>query len=368
MPPSTRAFDVVLVTHLASPYQVELFDRVAQLNELKLAVYYLYRTHPARNWDGQQPQHHARFFREEPDALTRAANDFRSAQLAVFNFYTEPPVPSLLRLRAASRLPWAFWGERPGYRTPIWCGKLVRRWRLRALYRSNAPIWGIGRFAVEGYQREFGKKRDYRNLPYFSDLGRFERIRRETPSEPNERVILFSGALIARKGVDLLARAFVRAAREFPQLKLTILGDGELRNELRHVLVPVASQVQFLGFRDWAELPEVYASADILCVPSRYDGWGLVVPEGLAAGLPVIGTDRTGAALEFLETGRNGWLIRAGDGDALHAALRQAAMLPVGQLEAMAVAARQTVREHSIERGATRFIAAARAAVARWGR
>src|ERR1700751_4608744 len=77
------------------------------------------------------------------------------------------------------------------------------------------------------------------------------------------------------------------------------------------------SGVGFVGFRDWDELPREYAAANMLCVPSRYDGWGLVVPEGLAAGLPVIATDRMGAALEFVESGRNGWLIRAGGEEAL---------------------------------------------------
>ena len=92
-----------------------------------------------------------------------------------------------------------------------------------------------------------------------------------------------------------------------------IVGDGELRESLAQTLRPVSERVEFVGFKDWHELPGEYARADVLCVPSRYDGWGLVVPEGLASGLPVIATDRMGAALEFVENGRNGWLIPAGD-------------------------------------------------------
>ena len=45
---------------------------------------------------------------------------------------------------------------------------------------------------------------------------------------------------------------------------------------------PVADRVQFTGFRDWEDLPAEYGKADVLCVPSLHDGWGLVVPEGLA--------------------------------------------------------------------------------------
>jgi glycosyltransferase involved in cell wall biosynthesis len=120
-------------------------------------------------------------------------------------------------------------------------------------------------------------------------------------------------------------------------------------------LSTVRDRVDFVGFRDWRELPGEYACADVLCVPSRYDGWGLVVPEGLAAGLPVIGTDRMGAALEFVETGRNGWLVPVGDGEALLCAMREAALLPSSDLSGLGQRAQESVREHTLANGAARF-------------
>ena len=65
-----------------------------------------------------------------------------------------------------------FLGERPGFRKPEWIGRLRRRCYLSWLHASQAPIWGIGRFALERYQVEFGARRTYCNLPYFSDLER----------------------------------------------------------------------------------------------------------------------------------------------------------------------------------------------------
>jgi len=103
-------------------------------------------------------------------------------------------------------------------------------------------------------------------------------------------------------------------------------------------------------------LPAEYAAADVLCVPSRYDGWGLVVPEGLAAGLPVIATDRMGAALEFVESGKNGWLIRAGDEEALFEAMREAAVMAPLKLSEVSRRARESVREHTLRNGALRFV------------
>jgi glycosyltransferase involved in cell wall biosynthesis len=125
----------------------------------------------------------------------------------------------------------------------------------------------------------------------------------------------------------------------------------------------VRERVEFVGFKHWHELPEWYASADVLCVPSRYDGWGLVVPEGLAAGLPVIATDRMGAALEFVRTGRNGWLIPAGDEDAIYAAMREAALVSGAVLDQLGQQARLSVCEHTVSHGAERFVRYAREAM-----
>jgi len=104
----------------------------------------------------------------------------------------------------------------------------------------------------------------------------------------------------------------------------------------------------------------------VLCVPSRYDGWGLVVPEGLASGLPVIGTNRMGAALEFVESGRNGWLVSAGDQEALFAAMCEAALMPVDELREMGCRARQSVSAHTLRNGATRFVDYAQQVIAQW--
>jgi glycosyltransferase involved in cell wall biosynthesis len=92
----------------------------------------------------------------------------------------------------------------------------------------------------------------------------------------------------------------------------------------------------------------------------------MVVPEGLASGLPVIATDRTGAALEFVETGRNGWLITASDGDALFNAMREAVMMPGFKLAQLSQSAQQSIANHSLEQGATRFKEYAAQVVSRW--
>lgn len=346
---------VLVLTDCPSPYQVELFNELEAQGKCELEVAYLRAHDPARQWQAAEIRHASHELSN--GGMVRARESVGRADLVVFNYYLHANAERLIRERNAAGGPWCFWGERPGFHQPLWVGRLVRKWKLAALHASPAPVWGIGQFAIEGYRKEFGAQRDYFNMPYFSDLKRFAAPEREVK---RERVILFCGSLIARKGVDLLASAFVRL--DVANVRLRIVGDGPLRESLLQKLAPVRERVEFVGFKDWQELPREYAAADVLCVPSRYDGWGLVVPEGLAAGLPVIATDRMGAALEFVKTGKNGWLIPAGDEAALLGALREAAAgeLPAGM--------RESVREHTLENGAERFFRYAQEVVTRMTR
>lgn len=358
---------IVIITHIASPYQAELFNSIAALDGVEIQVVYLHRKSSFRLWAEAPLFHEASFLDDQSCVYEQALAKVLGADLTIFNYYAENTANNLLNQRAASGKPWAFWGERPGFQKPEWLGRLRRKFRLAQLHASQAPIWGIGQFAVDRYKSEFGLQHAYYNLPYFSDLERFQSIARKPRQLNSERVFLFSGSLIYRKGVDLLARAFVRLAKEAPNVRLKLMGTGELQRSLAKTLGPVSNRVEFLGFKDWAELPACYAEADVLCVPSRYDGWGLVVPEGLAAGLPVIGTNQMGAAIEFIKTGCNGWLLPAGDEGALFASLREAALLPAEKLVEYSDCARQSVVEHSLRHGAERFVTAARDILASWG-
>ncbi len=357
---------IVLLTHLTSPYQVEFFNAIARSGGCSLRVLYLYGQWPTRSWGQRKIDHDHLVLADEPEKYGTALPWVDAADLAVFNYYRHPFASRLMARRVRSGKPWCFWGERMGVTRWAWAGSFVRRWKLRALHRSAAPIWGIGQFAVDRYRQEFGERRRYVNLSYFSDLDRFQIGDRPAQGLHQPLTFLFSGALIARKGVDLLATAFARVAKEFPHTRLRILGDGPLRRPMEIELRDVASQVEFLGFKDWEELPAYYRQADVLCAPSRHDGWGLIVVEGLAAGLPVIGTDRTGAALDFVQSGSNGWLIPAGDAQELYSALRQAAQLNAAQWAGRSQAALQSVTRHTLADGVRKFLQAGAEAIELW--
>ena len=347
----TEGRRTVVVTHFPSPYQVELFNEVERQRPGLVKVLYLFRTASERSWSGV-PITHAHAYLDERDAAATAAADVLDADCVVFNYYNDRRAARLIRTRAAVGRPWCFWGERPGYRFPS-LARLVRLGRLGSLRGGTQPIWGIGQWAVDAYRSEFGRSRSYLNLPYYSDLNRFQALE---PAYARDQVtFLFSGALSHRKGVDLLATAFARLASEHPRVRLMIMGKGPREAQLRASL-GAHERVEWVGFKDWNDLPGVYQRAQILCVPSRHDGWGLVVPEGLAAGLPTISTTRTGAALDLIAPNSNGWLIPAGDDAALYHAMKQAATLSETDWLAMSRGARSSIAGHSLSNGAARLL------------
>ena len=165
--------NVVIITYIPSPYQVELFNAIALSGKFDLRVVYLQSNCDvpvARHWQQPEIQHDHVILGDGSKEQIEQYID--SCDLVVFNYYRHPLITQLIDRCLALDLPWCFWGERPGYQHPGLLGKLYRRWKLARLHRSAVPIWGVGIWGIDGYRSEFGD-RHYFNLPYFSNLSRF---------------------------------------------------------------------------------------------------------------------------------------------------------------------------------------------------
>lgn len=323
---------------------------------LDLKVYYVYPHESGRSWSSPQFQHQAGFLTGAKADLEEALAATNGCDLLVMAYYADPVSHALMTRRARSGSPWAFWGEKPGVHLQGLPGRLLRRWRLRVLRASSAPIWGIGSWAVDAYRREMGDRRHYRNLPYFSDLDRFRPSAAEAALSTAVR-FCFVGAISRRKGVDLILTAFRQLIEKHPNAghHLTITGEGPEGEFLRSQAIPLKGQVTFKGFADWPELPAAYSGHDCLIVPSRYDGWGMVVPEGLASGLPVIATTAMGAAIDLINHGSNGWRVPAGEVAALSEAMTEAANQIPNDRNGWRSRALASVGRHQLSAGVHQF-------------
>ena len=141
------------------------------------------------------------------------------------------------------------------------------------------------------------------------------------PEESPELYVLLVGAPWYLKGADLLIEAFRRLAPDFPQAKLKLLGyfpDGDKLHEL----IGGAPQIEVLKATSHPEALRIISGAAILVLPSRCEGMGRVLIEGMAAGVPLIGSNVGGIPF-MIRDGENGFLVPGGDARALEARLRE---------------------------------------------
>jgi glycosyltransferase involved in cell wall biosynthesis len=112
--------------------------------------------------------------------------------------------------------------------------------------------------------------------------------------------------------------------------------------------------VTFLGFRQNHELPALLTAADFFVLPSCHEPWGVVVSEAMACGLPVLLSDRVGAAYDLLEDRRNGFLVPYASDEAWRNALQACAIEPQ-KLGAMGSRSREMVRGWTCQRATEQF-------------
>lgn len=145
-------------------------------------------------------------------------------------------------------------------------------------------------------------------------------IRKQLGVSDQDVLLLFLGRLNRDKGVLDLATAFADVAAANSQLHLLLVGpdEGKLKEELEQISAAYQERIHFV---DYTDKPEAYfAAADVFCLPSYREGFGSVIIEAAACGLPAIGSRIYGISDAILE-GKTGIFFDAGDIDGLAAAI-----------------------------------------------
>jgi GalNAc-alpha-(1->4)-GalNAc-alpha-(1->3)-diNAcBac-PP-undecaprenol alpha-1,4-N-acetyl-D-galactosaminyltransferase len=137
----------------------------------------------------------------------------------------------------------------------------------------------------------------------------------------DDRHLLAVGKLTHQKGFDLLIRAFAQVKSRHPEWTLTILGEGEMRQELESLCAQ-------LSLEDLVSMPGAVKNvdaylrkADIFALTSRYEGFPVALGEAMACGVPVIATDCLSGPREMIHDGTDGMLVVPENVDALAVAL-----------------------------------------------
>jgi 1,2-diacylglycerol 3-alpha-glucosyltransferase len=158
-----------------------------------------------------------------------------------------------------------------------------------------------------------------------------------------KRVVLHVGRLSLEKRLDTVLEAMVRLAKEEPDLRLLIAGQGPASEHYKAMAksLGVSDRVVFAGFMSDDELAKAYASVEMLVIASTFETQGLVVLEALASGTPVAGI-RYRAIPEFVKEGKNGCLFEQGT-------CAEAVRRCLTRSKSMRISALASAREYSID-------------------
>jgi glycosyltransferase involved in cell wall biosynthesis len=143
----------------------------------------------------------------------------------------------------------------------------------------------------------------------FASAERSEEVRRELGADAHEILIGTVGRIHARKDMATFLRAGSLVIRQFPNVRLTVVGTAESPEELEYheelkvlaLKLGLAARLSWAGVR--RDMPRVFKAIDVFVLCSRHEGFGRVVVEAMAAGTPMV-VSREGALRELLEEGR----------------------------------------------------------------
>ena len=200
-------------------------------------------------------------------------------------------------------------------------------WALSRLERHNARraplVLTTSDYCRRAITHHYGvPEARIRLVPEGIDLARWQRVA-GAPRRSEGATILCVARQYRRKHVADLLRAIPRVRHSVPQARALIVGDGPEHGNLRrlHAELNLGETVQLLGeIPDDDAVARLYRQADVFCLPSIQEGFGIVFLEAMASGLPVVAT--TAAAIpEVVPQGKAGVLVPPGDVEALAAAL-----------------------------------------------
>lgn len=162
-----------------------------------------------------------------------------------------------------------------------------------------------------------------RLVPEGIDLARWQRVATETPYQSDGSTILCVARQYPRKHVADLLQALPLVRRAVPSAHAVIVGDGPEHASLRALAagLGLGPAVRFLGaIADDDEVARWYRRADVFCLPSVQEAFGIVFLEAMASGLPVVAT-QAAAIPEVVPHQQAGLLVPPGDVGALAVAL-----------------------------------------------
>jgi glycosyltransferase involved in cell wall biosynthesis len=208
--------------------------------------------------------------------------------------------------------------------------KALRYVFLKWVYKHINHAFYVGKNNRNYYKAYRLKESQLSFAPHAIDSNRFETDRSNEAGElrsslgigNNDILILYAGKFEPVKNVELLLSAFIALNR--PGVHLLLAGNGPNENDLKEQADKIGStNIHFTGFKNQTYMPVLYQAADLFCLPSKSETWGLSINEAMACGKAILASDKVGCSADLIEDGRNGAVFISDDVKSLAEKLQQ---------------------------------------------
>jgi 1,2-diacylglycerol 3-alpha-glucosyltransferase len=286
--------------------------------------------------------------------LWRKLDELDPEVVLVPGYYTAPALAAALWAKRHHRQAILMTETTRGDHERIWWKEAAKRRVIRSLF--DAAVAGGRRHVAYLEELQFPESRigrfyDVVDNEFFRNgvaRARSEQSRAELAAP--DRYFLYVGRLSAEKNLEALIRCFAQVRRRGSDSSLVLAGDGPFRGHLEDQVGEAGLEhwVRFAGLKSTAELLPYYAFAEAVVLPSRQEPWGLVVNEAMAAGLPVIVSNRCGCAGDLVEHGINGFLFEPDREEELTDALCLADRASPAERESMGRRSEEIISRYSV--------------------
>lgn len=197
-----------------------------------------------------------------------------------------------------------------------------RRWRLDEKIKRAKFVACISHFC-RSQGMIFVKPEHWDKMPIIRcgvDLELFE----PSTHQGKGNRLLYIGRLAVEKGLPIVLESLTKLLPQYPDIVLTVVGDGADRTFLEDMATQVGlgGNVKFVGYQSQAAVREFLKQTDIFVLPSFAEGIPVVLMEAMAMGVPVVATQIAGIS-ELVESGKSGYLVPPGDSVMLASAVSE---------------------------------------------
>ncbi|MDB5143951.1 MAG: glycosyl transferase family 1 [Mucilaginibacter sp.] len=219
------------------------------------------------------------------------------------------------------RIPVYFRGDSTLLNEPSGIKKILKTIFMRWVYGHIDHAFCVGK-NNKAYFIKYGlTEKQLTFAPHAVDNERFHKSRADEASElrfslkikEKDILILFAGKFEPVKNVELLLSSFIKLNRQNVHLLLVGNGMNEAKLKSQANSSRLAGNIHFLDFKNQTYMPVLYQSADLFCLPSKSETWGLSINEAMACEKAILASDKVGCAADLVKNGQNGAVFKSGE-------------------------------------------------------